>query len=141
MTITTMGLNSCYLFPMSRPHALLVDDDLSNRDIIASRLEVMGFDITALADPMRTRPLLEQGVHFDLAVLDQRMPGMTGEELAAVIRATFKYRHLPILLVTADPSIRVEGAVDHVLYKPFTRHQLQQAVAHVMQPGPRHPWP
>jgi signal transduction histidine kinase len=62
---------------------------------------------------------------FALAILDVQMPGMTGFELAELMRGTEKTRHIPIVFVTAANRDRnhafkgyENGAVDF-LYKPL----------------------
>ncbi|RZL02798.1 MAG: hybrid sensor histidine kinase/response regulator [Rubrivivax sp.] len=62
---------------------------------------------------------------FALAILDVQMPGMTGFELAELMRGTEKTRHIPIVFVTAanrDHNHAFKGyengAVDF-LYKPL----------------------
>lgn len=68
---------------------------------------------------------------FALAVLDVQMPGMTGFELAELMRGATRTRHIPIVFVTAaghemDYAFRgyESGAVD-VLHKPLDPHAVR----------------
>jgi signal transduction histidine kinase len=71
---------------------------------------------------------------FALALLDVQMPGMTGFELAELIRGSSRTRQLPIVFVSAadrEPSFTFRGyengAVDF-LYKPLDGHAVRSKV-------------
>ncbi|MGM9483156.1 hybrid sensor histidine kinase/response regulator [Roseateles sp. NT4] len=113
---------------------LLVDDLPENllalkallRDI--DRLEVH----TATSGEEALSLLLEH--EFALALLDVQMPGMTGFELAELIRGSSRTMHLPIVFVSAadrEPSYTFRGyengAVDF-LYKPLDSHAVKSKV-------------
>lgn len=62
----------------------------------------------------------------DFALMDIRMPGRRGSELAQRIRTIDKIKHIPIVLMTAfvlgDEEIthlKQEFGVDHVINKPL----------------------
>lgn len=72
---------------------------------------------------------------FALAILDVQMPGMTGFELAELMRGTEKTRHIPIVFVTAANRDRSHafkgyenGAVDF-LYKPLDSWAVKSKVS------------
>jgi signal transduction histidine kinase len=72
---------------------------------------------------------------FALAILDVQMPGMTGFELAELMRGTEKTRHIPIVFVTAANRDRnyafkgyENGAVDF-LYKPLDGYAVKSKVS------------
>jgi CheY-like chemotaxis protein len=113
---------------MTRPKALLVEDNLPNRMLAEARLKLLGFDVTVEVDGLRALKHLDQREAFDLAVFDHHMPGMTGEELATIARAATEYRDLPILLVTADSQLQIPGIVSHVLQKPYSKAEFEQAI-------------
>lgn len=71
---------------------------------------------------------------FAMAILDVQMPGMTGFELAELMRGTEKTRHIPIVFVTAanrDHNHAFKGyengAVDF-LYKPLDGYAVKSKV-------------
>jgi len=77
--------------------------------------------------------LLEQD--FALAIVDVQMPGMTGFELAEMMRGTAKTRHIPIVFVSAAGSELnyafkgyESGAVDF-LQKPLDVHAVKSKVS------------
>ena len=72
---------------------------------------------------------------FALAILDVKMPGMNGFELAELMRGTEKTKHIPIIFVSAvgrdmDYAFRgyESGAVDF-LHKPLSPFEVRSKVA------------
>jgi CheY-like chemotaxis protein len=79
--------------------------------------------------------LLESG-RFNLVITDYFMPGMKGDELAALIK--LRQPGLPIIMATAYASElkaddKLGGNVDHLLTKPFSITELCSAIAGVME--------
>jgi len=77
--------------------------------------------------------MLEQ--EFALAILDVQMPGMSGLELAELMRGTEKTRSIPIIFVSAAAKELnyafagyESGAVDF-LYKPLDAHTVRSKVS------------
>ncbi len=71
---------------------------------------------------------------FCLAILDVKMPGMSGFELAELMRGTKKTRNIPIIFVTATATEQnfsfkgyESGAVDFLL-KPLDVHAVKSKV-------------
>lgn len=63
---------------------LLIDDDTDVRTVIGRGLQRHGFRVTAFGDPVHA---LSEFIpkHYDMIILDVRMPGMTGFQLAKKI--------------------------------------------------------
>ena len=82
---------------------------------------------------------------FDLLVLDVMMPGETGLELTAALRA--EGREVPILMLTANgaPDDRIAGleqGVDDYLAKPFDPRELALRIRTILRraaPAPTAP--
>lgn len=60
---------------------LLVDDDADVRTVIGRGLQKHGFRVTAFGDPAHALSEFRPK-HFGMIILDVRMPGMTGFQLA-----------------------------------------------------------
>ena len=109
---------------------LLVDDDLLVVAGATAMLEELGHEVssaTSGADALTSS--LPHG-HFDLMLTDYMMPGMSGAQLAAQVRAL--HPSLPILL--ASRFAELEGAVETAwprLPKPFSLGDLSAALAQV----------
>ncbi|WP_139056582.1 GAF domain-containing protein [Ruegeria conchae] len=78
---------------------LMVDDNATNRKILSLQTEKWGTQTTTYGSPSEALSILEEGVEFDLAILDMHMPDMNGEELAKRVRA--KKPGLPLILFSS----------------------------------------
>lgn len=65
---------------------LVVDDNATNRRILALQTQSWGMLPRATSSPHEALAWVRQGARFDLAVLDLHMPEMDGVELATAIR-------------------------------------------------------
>ena len=110
-------------------HLLVVDDDDRIRTLIKEYLARAGFRVTAAADAMAARKLMD-AFDFDLVVLDVMMPGEDGFSFTKALRARAgDIGRTPILMLTArdHASDRIEGltlGVDDYLSKPFEPQEL-----------------
>jgi DNA-binding response OmpR family regulator len=101
---------------------LVVDDDLRATAALRRGLEAEGYSVDVAADGREGRWLAEEN-RYDALVLDSMMPGMTGEELCATLRAAEDWT--PVLILTARSGEEQEAAAldagaDDYLAKPFS---------------------
>ncbi len=93
-----------------RRRILVVDDSITARTLEQSVLEAAGYEVrTAVDGADAWRVLQEHGA--DLVVSDIEMPRLDGFGLCQAIRASPRFRDLPIILVTAleSPEHRARG--------------------------------
>jgi two-component system chemotaxis sensor kinase CheA len=93
-----------------RRRIMVVDDSITTRTLESSVLEAAGYDVmTAVDGADGWRLLQERGA--DLVVSDVEMPRMDGLQLCETIRASSRFRALPVILVTAleTPEHRARG--------------------------------
>lgn len=113
---------------------LLVDDEARNLDVLEAILEDPAYRLIRAQDADQAlKALLEHDVAA--IVLDIKMPGVSGLELAETIKATKRFRQIPIVFLTAylvdDRDIITgygAGAVDY-LTKPVKPDILRHKVA------------
>ena len=113
---------------------ILVDDEPTVRDAIRMVLAHLGHDVQTADSGLTALVLLETG-RFNLVITDYFMPGMKGDELAALIK--LRQPGLPIIMATAYASElkadgKLGGNVDHLLNKPFSVTELRNAIARVL---------
>ena len=118
----------------SRPHILLVDDEVSIRDPLGKYLEKQGFRITDAADSTVARSALI-AYDIDLVLLDIMMPGEDGLSLCRHIAAN---EGPPVILVTAkseetDRIIGLEIGADDYVVKPFSPRELVARIKVVLR--------
>jgi two-component system catabolic regulation response regulator CreB/two-component system response regulator ChvI len=61
-------------------HILIVDDEDDITELLQRTLMRIGYKVTSYVDPSKALEEFKPG-HFDLALLDIRMPGINGFEL------------------------------------------------------------
>jgi signal transduction histidine kinase/CheY-like chemotaxis protein len=122
--------------------ALIVDDNASHREIIAQHLDSWGVEATLAADGDAALELLSsgEGVRFDIALLDDQLPGMDGIALARQIRRDARLSAVQlIMLTTRDGYASHAEAVQlfaAILTKPMRRSQLLNGVTRAMSAAP-----
>jgi FixJ family two-component response regulator len=110
-----------------RPLIALVDDEESVRRALARMLSASQFDVEVFASGQEFLDSLRTRVP-DCAILDYRMPGLTGRDVQRQLLSQEQIR-LPIIVVTAHdhPALReqclADGAVAY-LAKPLQRERL-----------------
>lgn len=120
---------------MQQPiNILIVDDEPRNLTVLETVLENPGYRLVRAgsADQALLALVAEE---FALIILDIRMPGMTGFELAHTIKERRKTAQVPIIFLTAyyneDQHVLEgydSGAVDY-LHKPVNARVLRSKVA------------
>jgi len=102
---------------------LIVDDNESNRDMLARRLARQGHQVRVAAggreafDALQTQPV-------DLVLLDVMMPDMNGYDVLKLLKADRTLRDIPVLMISAldeiDSVVRcIELGAEDYLSKPF----------------------
>jgi two-component system, cell cycle sensor histidine kinase and response regulator CckA len=119
--------------------ALVVDDELNVRELIASVLEDDGYRVTVGANGTDAVALFAADPRaFAVAVVDLMMPGLTGDE---VIRRLRRLRPgLPVIIVSGYTDRVLEDDVltsgpTAVLGKPFRLEALTAAVRRATAPA------
>ncbi|MGI9127619.1 MAG: response regulator [Roseomonas sp.] len=116
-------------------HILVVDDDARLRALLQRFLTEQGFRVSTAENAASARAALAD-MAFDLLVLDVMMPGETGLELTAALRA--ERQEVPILMLTARgaPDDRIAGleqGVDDYLAKPFDPRELALRIRTILR--------
>jgi len=111
---------------MSSAHVLAVDDDPSVRQMIADYLGDNDIRVTALPSAKQIAEVMARDM-IDLVVLDLRLPGEDGMEIARRLRE--QSSGLPIIMLTgrkdeADRVMGLELGADDYLTKPFSPREL-----------------
>lgn len=113
---------------------LIVDDEPKNLTVLESILDESDYRLLR-ATSADEALLMLVSEEFALLILDVRMPGMTGFELAQMIKQRKKTSRIPIIFLTAyyheDQHILTgyeSGAVDY-LHKPVNPTVLRSKVA------------
>ena len=111
---------------MSNTHILAVDDDPTVRQMIVDYLGDNDIRVTAVGSARLIADVMARDT-VDLVVLDLRMPGEDGLDVARRLRA--ESAGLPIIILTgvkdeADRVMGLELGADDYLTKPFSPREL-----------------
>lgn len=123
--------------------ALIVDDNASNREILQQHLQSWGVEVVAVETSAAALLALDagEGSRFDLALVDDLMPGMNGIQLAKLIRRDGRWSSLRLILQSTrdhhDSAPESAQLFNAILTKPLRRSQIFTCVTRVMtmQPG------
>ncbi len=114
---------------------LIVDDDALQRELLEGFLRNQGFQVFSAADGEQALALFQREP-VQLALLDHRMPGLTGDELLARMKLVNPL--LRAIMITAygtvDTAVTVmKLGADDLLQKPVDLQELLVKIHHVDQ--------
>lgn len=122
--------------PMGSEHILLVDDEAMLTEVLGNTLRLLGYQVTATQSSVRALKLFkEDPAAFDLLITDMTMPELTGDRLAAEVRAV--RADLPMIICTGYnrrlSDHKPESlAVQAILMKPVEQQDLAKTVRRVL---------
>ncbi|MBV8452374.1 MAG: response regulator, partial [Deltaproteobacteria bacterium] len=130
---------------LSGYRVLVIDDNQINRLIVRELMIGCGAEVDeAASGEQALEALVKAGQHpYQIILLDMRMPGLDGLEVARRIRAAQLPTEPVILMLSSDdvkPQLTrlKELALDAYLVKPITRKELFEAIRRVLQDANRH---
>lgn len=82
---------------------LVVDDEEDFHRVIRRVLEPEGYKVVSSLSAEEAMRLLEAAVP-DLAILDWNLPGITGLELAKVLKRSPRFKKIPLIMYTVRES-------------------------------------
>lgn len=125
--------------PLQGARLLVVDDNDTCRKVLSQQCSSWGLDVSAVASGKEALALLRTKAHlneyFDVVLLDQDMPGMTGMQLASKIKEDFSLNHDILLIMltgmsTAPSKIIARNAgIKRILAKPVAGYTLKTTLA------------
>jgi CheY-like chemotaxis protein len=116
---------------------LIVDDNPTTCRILTLQSRKWGMLARHTQDGNEALEWLRAGERFDLAILDQQMPGLDGSTLANEIRKLKQGQALPLVLLNSLGVKADQSEMANVLFaggatKPIKLAQLQQALLRVV---------
>jgi PAS domain S-box-containing protein len=124
-------------FSLRGHRVLTVDDNLTQCQFLHEQLSAWGVDSAAATSGAAAIKLMNDehaaGRAFNAAIIDLRMPEMTGLELANHVRGNEKLRDLPLILMSGVESLAEAVGADaacfvRTLAKPIRQSQLFDAM-------------
>ena len=119
----------------ARKSVVVVDDDDDTREYLRNLLRNR-YNVTACADAKSAWDAVAETLP-DAVVTDLVMPGESGSDLCARIRANDATRHIPVLILTGQNGVEEQQAAsdsgaDKFLSKPISVELLLSSIAQVI---------
>ena len=118
---------------------LIVDDSATTRAMIRRVITLSGIDAGTILEACDGREGLDalDACEVDLVLADLHMPNMGGIEMTQKMMADPTLRHVPVVIVSADPNasrieaLRQQGVKGYVA-KPFTPEAFREALGQAL---------
>jgi len=113
---------------------LVADDDASVSVLLQGLLRKWGYDVVSAEDGEKAWEILQQSDGPPIALMDWKMPGLTGVEVAGKVRQHLAGRAIYIIILTAskkettDISTGLNAGADDFLLKPFQPVELRARI-------------
>ena len=124
-------------------HVLIAEDEESLANALELNLRLEGYQVTLCRSGSHALEVVnDRNHHFDLALLDVMLPGVSGLDVCAAIRKTDP--SLPVMFLTARAQVgeRREGlrlGADDYVTKPFDLEELLLRIANLLKRSARPP--
>jgi len=120
----------------SNKKVLLVDDNRLNLKVAKRLLMKFGFEIEAIDNGYDCINKIEAGEKYNLILLDDMMPGMSGTEALNILRKNPDFK-IPVVVLTANAITGMrekylEAGFDDYLAKPIDKQELYRVLAHFL---------
>ncbi len=117
---------------MEKPSALIIEDD---RDIVAlfrHVLDLAGYRTEIVLHGKVAAEYLAKSTP-DIVLLDLGLPGMSGGEILAMMRADERLKNVPVVVITAHPHLveTLPAAPQLVLIKPVNIEQMSNLIQRI----------
>jgi len=115
---------------------LVADDDPDIRDLVTFKLTQTEHQVVAVEDGLAALEAIHSD-HVDIALLDIRMPKMSGLDVCRELRASPETASLPVILLTArsqegDVETGFAAGADDYIIKPFSPRELASRLQAVL---------
>lgn len=122
---------------MANKKILVIDDESDITALIKARLELASFDVITSLDG-RDGLLKARDENPDLIILDIMLPKLDGFQLCRMLKFDQKYKHIPIIMLTArtsedDKNTGIEAGADAYIVKPFDAQMLIDKVKELIK--------
>ena len=145
--VVTSAASRTEVADLSAVHALIVDDNATNRRVLKEMITTWGCTAALTEGAAEALVALndaaDAGRRFDVVLLDLNMPDVNGWELARMVRADANVAQTPMIMLTSSDQRREAERIERsgiiaFLTKPVRAAQLRGALNTALDsaPGP-----
>ena len=122
-TACPLAQDSESIKPNEHGFLLVVDDNETNRDLLAHHLESQGHSVAQAQNGHQALEMIHKD-RFDLVLLDVMMPEMNGYQVLAHMKNDISWKNIPVIMISAlgemDSVVQcIEMGAEDYLPKPF----------------------
>ena len=112
---------------------LIIDDDKTMTNLLKALVSMEGHAPTVVNDSTKAMEVAAS-VEPDLITLDLMMPGITGFELCELLHQDPRFRHIPVIIVSArddgeSKQRAMQAGASAYMVKPFDADEFIQKIA------------
>ena len=116
---------------------LVVDDEANNRNVLVAQLGGDDYELLTAASGEEALALIDSRLP-DLVLLDVMMPGISGFDVAEILKSEGRTAHIPIIMLTAlgDSDSRLtalSNGAEEFLTKPVARAELRVRIHNLLK--------
>lgn len=89
---------------MSQRHALIIDDNTKNVNVLANILADENVSNTQITNPKQLDSAIQHLNGVDVVFLDLEMPGLSGYDILEILHADARFQGVPIVAYTVHVS-------------------------------------
>jgi CheY-like chemotaxis protein len=123
-------------FDILNASILVVDDQPANVQLLEQLLGNTGY--TRVRSTMNPREVagLHAEHHYDLILLDLKMPGMDGFQVMQELKKNSRDNYLPVIVLTAEPGHKLralEAGAKDFISKPFDLVEVKTRIHNMLE--------
>ena len=121
---------------MANVHALIIDDNSGNVEVLAEMLTLENVSYTQLQDPLKIDGVLDQLQQLDVVFLDLEMPGLNGYQVLERFQSDPLFDGIPIVAYTvhvSEVNVARDLGFHSFLGKPLDVDVFPNQLARILQ--------
>lgn len=120
-------------------HVLLVEDNYLVREMVAERLSLEGFRVTAVTDGEQALDIID-AVQPEVILMDMGLPGIDGWQVTRQLKAAPRTGRIPVIALTAftsrqDIQKSLQAGCDDLEFKPIHFQGLLDKIQRLAHTG------
>jgi CheY-like chemotaxis protein len=107
-----------------------VDDEIALCEMMSALLRHWGYQVECATSAIEALGII-RSLDCDMAIIDLLMPGMSGQELAPLIK---QHARIPVIMISAFPPESLPH-VDQIYSKPVPADKLRRIIESNLSPN------